>query len=87
MSLESENQRLMAQVEHFSGDEHVRREAAPWRNATPVERLAAAVTLCQQAARFRALWSEDVRRRAEVPDALPPDAIALLSKLHAESLP
>jgi len=39
-NLQAENQRLAEQVRTLSGEDHLRREAAPWRDATPEERVA-----------------------------------------------
>jgi hypothetical protein len=46
VNLARENERLAAQVQALSGDEHIRREAAPWCDATPAERIAATWRLC-----------------------------------------
>jgi hypothetical protein len=79
--LHAQNRRLAAQVDAFSGDDHIRAEAAPWRDATPEERLAATWKLCQLVPWFRSLWPEDVRRRADEPEPLPPSTLALLERL------
>lgn len=82
MSVEQENDRIRAQVAFFSGDDHVRREAAPWKDRTPTERLHAAAALCRQATRFLARLEPDRRARALVPDPLPEDALALLQRMR-----
>jgi len=46
LNLQAENLRLAEQVRALSGDEHIRREAAPWRDATPAERVAETWRLC-----------------------------------------
>jgi len=83
MASAKEDARLRAQIEFLSGDQHVMREAEPWRSVEPAERLAALVRLCRQLARFRAHWPADVRARAEEPEPLPADALALLERLRA----
>ncbi len=80
-SLQAENLRLAEQVRALSGDEHVRREAAPWRNATPEERLAETWRLCALVPWFRSLWPEDVRARADAPESLPASTVAILERL------
>ena len=79
--LTRENQRLAAQVQALSGDDHVRCEAAPWCDATPAERVAATWRLCALVPWFRSLWPEDVRQRADQPEPLPADTLALLERL------
>lgn len=61
--LQAENLRLAEQVRVLSGDDHMRREAAPWQNATPEERVAETWRLCALIPWFRSLWPEDVRAR------------------------
>jgi hypothetical protein len=61
--LQAENSRLAEQVRALSGDEQLRREAAPWRDATPAERVAETWRLCALVPWFRSLWPEDVRAR------------------------
>jgi len=68
----------------FASEEHVLAEAARWRDATPEERLAETWRLCAMVPWFRALWSDDVRARAERPDPLPPDTVALLERMVAQ---
>jgi len=85
MDLARENARLMAQVDAMSGDEQVLREAEPWRDATPEERLAATWSLCADVPSFEALWPDDVRARADEPEPLPADAIEILARLRAHS--
>jgi len=79
--MQAENLRLAEQVRVLSGDDHIRREAAPWRNATPEERLAETWRLCGLVPWFRSLWPEDVRARADVPEALPAGTMAILERL------
>ena len=79
--LATENKRLAAQIDALSGDDHIRREAAPWRDATPEQRVAATWHLCALVPWFRSFWPEDVRQRADQPDPLPADTVALLESL------
>jgi hypothetical protein len=44
--LQVENLRLAEQVRDLSGDQHLVRETAAWRDATPEERLAETWRLC-----------------------------------------
>jgi len=83
-NLQAENSRLAEQVRALSGDEYVRREAAVWRDATPEERVAETWRLCALVPWFRSLWPEDVRTRADAPDALPANTLAILERLKQE---
>ena len=80
-NLQAENLRLAEQVRVLSGDDHLRREAAPWRDATPEERLAETWRLCALVPWFRSLWPEDVRVRADAPESLPASTMAILERL------
>jgi len=80
-NLQAENQRLAEQVRMLSGDAHLRREAEPWRDATPEERLAETWRLCALVPWFRSLWPEDVRARADAPKPLPASTMAILERL------
>ena len=73
---------LAAQRAALSGDEHVRREVAPWIDATPAERLAALDALCRDAVRWLSRLSPDELERALAPDPLPEDALAILRHLR-----
>ena len=46
-TLQRENRRFAEQIRSLSGEDHLRREAAPWRDATPEERVAETWRLCQ----------------------------------------
>jgi hypothetical protein len=81
VDLQAENSRLAEQVRALSGDEQLRREAAPWRDATPAERLAETWRLCALVPWFRSLWPENVRARADAPEALPASTVAILERL------
>ena len=83
MSLERENARLLAGAAYFSGDEHIRRSAEPWRDATPAERLAAAWELCDWVPALSNWWPDDMRARADALDRLPDDAVDILRRLRA----
>lgn len=80
-NLQAENLRLAEQVRLLSGDDHLRREAEPWRDATPEERLAETWRLCALVPWFRSLWPEDVRARADAPVPLPASTVAILERL------
>ena len=80
-NLQVENLRLAEQVRASSGDVHLRREAEPWRDATPEERVAETWRLCALVPWFRSLWPEDVRARADAPESLPDSTIAILERL------
>lgn len=82
MDLVRENRRLLAQVDFFSGDEHIRRKAEPWRAASPAARLAAMAALCRQAARFQSRLTAEQRKRADAPIPLPEDAVHLLAAMR-----
>jgi hypothetical protein len=82
--LQAENSRLEEQVRAFSGDDQLRREAAPWRDATAEERVAETWRLCALVPWFRSLWPEDVQRRAEAPEPMPADTLAILERLKRE---
>ena len=81
--LERENRRLAAQVAEMSGTGHLEREVAPWRNATPEERLAAVVELCAAVPALRELWSAEVAARAETPEPMPGDTLRILERMRA----
>jgi len=53
---------------------YVRREAAPWRDAAPAERVA-------HMPWFRSLWPGDVRARATAPEPPPASRLAILERL------
>ena len=72
VNLQAENLRLAEQVRVFSGDEHIRREAAPWRDATPAKRVAETWCLC-------ALTRGSAR--ADAPEPLPASTLAILDRL------
>jgi len=76
-----QNARLLAQAEMFASDEHVLAEAARWRDASPEERLAETWRLCAMVPWFQALWSDEVRARAQRPEPLPADTLALLENM------
>jgi hypothetical protein len=76
------NAMLEAQRREMSGDEHLRREVAPWRDATPEQRLEAMAALCRDAVLWLARLTDAERARATTPDPLPDDAIAILETLR-----
>lgn len=79
--LQAENHRLTEQVRALSGREQLLRETAPWRDATPEERLAETWRLCSLLPWLQSLWPEDVRARAEQPEPLPASVLAILESL------
>ena len=81
VSLQAENLRLAEQVRVLSGDDHVRREARPWRDATPEERVAETWRLCALVPWFRSLWPADIRARADAPESLPVSTLVILERL------
>lgn len=81
MDLEEANRILLAQVEEFSGDDHIRREAEPWVDATPEERLVATFGLAGIAIFQLESMPEELRARAMVPDPLPADSLEILRRL------
>ena len=66
----------------LSGDDHVRREVEPWRDATPAERLAALAALCRDAIAWLAPLTPEQLERATAPDPLPDDAWPILAALR-----
>ncbi len=80
-TLQRENRRLAEQIRSLSGEDHLRREAAPWRNATAEERVAETWRLCALVPWFRSLWPADVRARAETPEPLPADTVTILERM------
>ena len=80
-NLQAENLRLAEQIRALSGDNHIRREAAPWRNATPEERVAETWRLCALIPWFRSLWPEDVRARADAHEPFVESTMAILEQL------
>ena len=84
--LDNENRRLLAQVAELSGPGDLEREAAPWRDATPEERLAAVVGLCEAVPGLRELWPPEVASCAEAPEPVPQDTLRILELLRASSL-
>lgn len=66
----------------MSGDDHVRRQVEPWRDASPAERLAALAALCRDAVTWLDRMPEADRERATAPDPLPADSLSLLGALR-----
>jgi len=79
--LQAENLRLAEQVRTLSGDAQLLRETAPWRDANPEERVAETWRLAALVPWFRSLWPEEVRLRADAPEPLPADTLAVLERL------
>ncbi len=76
------NALLAAQRAALSGDDHVRREVAPWIDATPSERLAALDALCRDSIAWLSRLDPDQLDRALAPDPLPDDAVAILHAMR-----
>jgi hypothetical protein len=81
-----ENRRLLAQAEAFASDELIVSEAARWRDASPQERLVETWRLSTMVPWFRSLWSPELRARADQPEPLPADAMALLARMKTRDL-
>jgi len=75
----------MAQVAAFSSDDHLRVEAARWRDVAPSERVAETWRLCGILPWLSALWSPEVRARAGRPEPLARDAVEILERMKAGS--
>jgi hypothetical protein len=82
-SLAEANAMLEAQRAMLSGDDHVRREVAPWLDKTPSERLAAFAALCREGAVWLDRMTDEERARATAPDPLPEDALPILRALRS----
>ena len=80
-NFQAENLRLAEQIRMLSGFDHIRREAKPWRDATPAECVAETWRLCALVPWFRSPWPEDVRARADEPESLPAGTVAILEWL------
>jgi hypothetical protein len=76
------NALLAAQRAALSGDDHVRREVAPWKDATPAERLAALAALCRDSVAWLSQLDPEQLDRALASDPLPDDAIAILRAMR-----
>jgi hypothetical protein len=76
------NALLAAQRVALSGDDHVRREVAPWIDATPAERLAAMAALCRDSVAWLSRLGPAELDRALAPDPLPDDALAILRAMR-----
>ena len=75
----------MAQVAEMSGEQHLWREAAQWRDATPETRLAVVVELCRAVPQLRELWPPDVATRADLATPLPDDVERILLGMRRAS--
>lgn len=71
-----------AQREYFASDDHLRREAAPWRDASPEERLAAVAEMCAAGDYFLSQLDPETLERVLRPVPLPDDTIAILMALR-----
>jgi hypothetical protein len=73
---------LEAQRAHFASDDHLRREVAPWRDASPEERLAAVAEMCAAGDHFLSQLAPETLERVLRPTPLPDDTIAILIALR-----
>jgi hypothetical protein len=73
---------LERQREHFSSDDHIRREVEIWRDATPEERLAELARMCTIGSCFLSQLDPAIRERLLKPRPLPDDTIAILESLR-----
>lgn len=76
------NALLAAQRAALSGDDHVRREVAPWIDATRAQRLAALAALCRDSVTWLSRLDPDQLDLALAPDPLPDDAVAILRAMR-----
>jgi hypothetical protein len=82
-SLADANAILEAQRAELGGDEALRREAAPWRDASPAECFEAVIALCRDTDHYLAMLSAEQLERALAPVPLPADALELLRARRA----
>jgi hypothetical protein len=73
---------LERQREHFSSDDHIRREVEVWRDSTPEERLAELAEMCAAGDFFLSQLDPRLLERVLAPEPLPHDTIALLTALR-----
>ncbi len=76
---------LERQREHFSSDDHIRREVEVWRDCTPEERLAALAEMCEAGYFFLSQLEPGTRERLLEREPLPSDTIMLLEALRRTS--
>jgi hypothetical protein len=75
---------LKRQIEYFSSDDLLRDRAAPWRDASPEECLAATIESCKEAEAMFAMMEPEVRERALQPEPIPDDILAVLEAMQHE---
>jgi hypothetical protein len=73
---------IEAQRQYFASDDHIRREVAPWRDASPEERLAAVAETCAAGDYFLSQLDPEALERVLRPVSLPDDTIAILMALR-----
>ena len=73
---------LEAQRAYFASDDHIRREAEAWRDASPEERLAAVAEMCAAGDYFLSQLDPDTLERVLRPVPLPDDTIEILMALR-----
>lgn len=74
---------LERQREHFSSDDHIRREVEVWKNSTPEERLAELAEMCAAGHFFLSRMDPQQLERVLRPEPLPEDTIAILMALRS----
>jgi hypothetical protein len=72
---------LEAQRAHFASDDHIRREVAVWRDATPTERLAELAEMCRAAEHYLERF-EMPGETEPVASRYPADTIAIWERLR-----
>jgi hypothetical protein len=77
---------LERQRAYFASDEHIKRRAEPYRDATPAECVADLAGCCRTAAWSLGQLDPETLDRALVPDPLPDTTRELLSRLWAQRL-
>lgn len=75
---------LEHQREYLSSDDHIRREVAPWLDATPEEKLAELARMCEASQFFLSQLDPEALERALRPDPLPPDSERIFLALRQQ---
>ena len=73
---------LERQRAYFASLEHLRERAAPWRDATPEQCLAATIEQCREAEDLMSLMTPATRERALQPTPIPADTQTILEALQ-----
>jgi hypothetical protein len=80
---------LERQRAYFSSDDHLRREAEPWVDSTPAERIAEVASMCRAAEHFLDLAEAEgrlPRHPVSVEERFPADTLALFRALRSQGL-